>query len=351
MSLEATKPSQVTLKTAFTVCFAVVASAALVMFLLNTRFALTLMLGAAILAVSLDHAVSFLSRKGLSRGLAIGLVALVIAGLLTGFSLLLIPPAISQGKALVVEAPQLLSRLRQTHLFSVLDDRFGIQGKIQEQLGNVGHVVEGAASPVLAALGGALSGVATAVTLFFLVIFMLIFGGERVEALLSESHPANRERYQRVLAKIYGAIGGYTGGVLLICGVNATLTTTFLAVTRMPFFLPLGILSGISSLVPYAGPIVSGGLITVLALVTGGVWKAVATAIYFVLYGQLEGNILGPVIFKRTVHLNPLITLLSILFIAELLGVVGAVVAVPAVAAAQIVLTELLSIRRERMQA
>jgi putative heme transporter len=119
----------------------------------------------------------------------------------------------------------------------------------------------------------------------------------------------------------------------------------------MPFFLPLGILSGFSSLVPYAGPLVAGASITAVALVTGGVWKAVATAIYFILYGQLEGNVLAPLIFRRTAHVNPLVTLLAILFLAEFAGVFGAIVAVPAAAVAQVIARELLSARRDRLAA
>jgi len=49
-------PSQVTLKTVFTVCFAVLAVAALVFFLLRTQIALTLTLGAGMAAVALNHA-------------------------------------------------------------------------------------------------------------------------------------------------------------------------------------------------------------------------------------------------------------------------------------------------------
>ena len=79
--------------------------------------------------------------------------------------------------------------------------------------------------------------------------------------------------------------------------------------------------------------------------------KGLITLGYFLLYGQLEGNVLGPFVFRRTVHLDPLVTLLGVLFLAELLGIAGAVVAVPAVALAQIVLRELLAARRERHSA
>ena len=88
-------------------------------------------------------------------------------------------------------------------------------------------------------------------------------------------------------------------------------------------------------------------IVTVFVLVTGGAWKALAAAIYFVLYGQLEGNILAPLIYRRTAHVNPLVTLLAILFLAELMGIAGAILAVPVAAAAQILMREVLASRRE----
>ena len=57
---------------------------------------------------------------------------------------------------------------------------------------------------------------------------------------------------------------------------------------------------------------------------------------------------LAPLVFRRTVHVNPLLILLAVLFCAELAGVIGAVVAVPVVATLQIIVRELLLLRQER---
>jgi predicted PurR-regulated permease PerM len=118
----------------------------------------------------------------------------------------------------------------------------------------------------------------------------------------------------------------------------------------VPFFLPLGLTSGSSSMIPYAGPAAAGTIISLIAGATGGFWQGVGCAIYFVVYGQIEGNILAPLIFRRTVHVNPLVVTLSILFLGELAGVFGAVLAVPVAATTQIVLREILRARRERLQ-
>jgi len=206
-----------------------------------------------------------------------------------------------------------------------------------------------ALAPALRAISGALGVFGGFVTLFFLNIFMLAFGGRVVQAALREATPARRERYQRILSKIYDSMGGYIAGLLLIASVNTCCTTIFLAVNKVPFFLPLGIISGLLSFIPYVGPAVMAISTSIISLVTGGVWHAVASGVYFILYGQFEGQVLSPIVYRRAVELNPLIAVLSVLFFVDLAGIVGAVVAVPFAATAQIILREFLAIRRERL--
>jgi predicted PurR-regulated permease PerM len=328
----------------FTVCFGVVSVVALVFFLLKTKVALTLALGSAMVAVAMNHAVEALARRGLRRSWAIVVVMGGVTALVIGLGLLLVPPIVTQGRALVAEMPAVWQKLQHTPWFVRLDARL----HLQEQLRESGPAAVGAVNPLLSAIGSVVTALAGLLAFLFLAVFMLVFGRDLVTALFAELKPASRERYERMAGKIYRSVGGYLGGLLGICTINAILTTIFLVIIRMPFFLPLAILSGTSSLVPYAGPFVVGAAITLFALVTGGVWNALAAAIYFVVYGQLEGNVLAPFIYRRTAHVNPLVTLLAILFLAEFMGIVGAVVAVPVAAAAQIVLAEIVTIRREQ---
>ncbi len=341
MADSARRDSQVTLKTVFTVSFGVLAVCALVLFLLRTQTATMLALGAAMAAVAMNHVVEGLTRRGLARKFAVPIVIVALLGVAVGLAFTLIPPAVSQAKAFVAAVPSLVQKLRHTRLFETLDERFDLDEQLRQATG----VAAGAVAPVLTAIGSVLSTVAGLITLLLLAIFMLLFGGALVEALLLETATRNRDRYRRIVTKIYGSVGGYVGGVLAICSINATLTTTFLAITGMPFFLPLGILSGLSSAVPYAGPLVSGTTITLLALITGGPLKALITGIYFILYGQLEGSVFSPIVFRHTVHINPLVTTLAILFMGEFMGLPGAIIAVPAAATAQILAREVLSAR------
>ncbi|MBS2028564.1 MAG: AI-2E family transporter [Deltaproteobacteria bacterium] len=337
------RPSQLLPRTVFVACFCALAVLALVFFLFRTRHSIAIAVGAVLLALALNHPVEALQRRRVPRSVAIGVVFVGLIGVLVGLGFVVIPAAVAQGRAFVHEVPALWDKAQRSPLLAELDERLHLEEQLTPSAGSAA----GAIDPVLAAIGSILGVVVGTVTITFLTIFVLVFGPDLVAGFLAEVDPSARERYQRVGQGIYRSVGGYLGGLAGICGINAVLTATFLAITRMPFFLPLAILSGLSSLVPYAGPLLTGASVTLLALLTGGVWKALATAIYFVLYGQLEGNVLGPLVYRRTAHVNPLVTLLSILFLAEFMGVAGAVIAVPLAAAGQIVLRELLALRRE----
>ncbi|HET6283519.1 MAG TPA: AI-2E family transporter [Polyangia bacterium] len=341
--------SQVTLKTVFTVCFGVLLVAALVLAVSHSLVAVTLSATALLLAIALNHVVVMLTRRRVSRPLAIAIVMLSVVGAQTAVGFTIIPPAVNQGKLLVTMVPGYVKALRANRLFQMADKRMDLSSKVSEFEKKIPELLEGAAAPILSAVGGILSLVAAAITIFFLTVFMLIFGGPLVQAALHEARPERRAMYRNMMDKIYQSVGGYVGGLILICSINATLTTIFLAINGVPFFLPLGIISGLSSTVPYAGPFLTGTGITLLSLVTDGPWHGLASAAYFVAYGQLEGNVLGPLIFRRTVHVNPLVVTLSVLFLGEIGGIIGAIVAVPVVAAFQIILREVLRVRREQL--
>jgi predicted PurR-regulated permease PerM len=339
----------VTLKTAFTISFGVLIVVAAVAAVIHAVVAIALVGAALMIAIALDHLVRLLERRGVPRSVAIAIVTAAQLGTVVGFGFTLIPPAIDQGRELIRNAPRFIHSGLGSSVFRSVDARFHFARHLVDIEQRLPDMIEGAATPILNALGGLLTAVAAAVTITFLVVFMLVFGGRLVESALAEARPERRPIYEDVLGKIYQSIGGYLGGLTLICTVNATLTTTFLAIDRVPFFLPLGILAGLSSMVPYAGPLATGTLISLIALFTVGTWHGIAAGMYFIVYGQIEGNILGPLIFRRTVHVNPLVVTLSILFFGEIAGVVGAIIAVPVIATLQIVLRELLRIRREQL--
>jgi len=74
----------------------------------------------------------------------------------------------------------------------------------------------------------------------------------------------------------------------------------------------------------------------------------IAVVVFFIVYQQLENHLLQPVIYARTVKLNPLAVVLAILIAVELAGILGALIAIPVAAMIQIVVRDVWDHHRGR---
>jgi predicted PurR-regulated permease PerM len=345
VSAEMRRP-QVTFKTVVVVAFAILLVGATVWVVVTAHFAVALTGLALLSAVALDHIVKQLERWKVKRWLAIIAVILCLIGVASALALLIIPAAVTQATSLIKSSPQLLDSVRESRIFHAIDRVFHVQAELDNPSRKLAQIAKSEMTPLLSLVGGVLTVVSGVVVISFLTIFMLVFGGPLIAAILREARADRRPMYQSVIRRLHDALGGYMIGLAVICSINATVTTIFLAVNHTPFFLPLGLLCGISSVIPYAGPIASGITVSAVVFGTGGVGHGIAAVIYFILYGQLEGNVLGPLVFRRAVHVNPLLVTLSVLFFGELGGILGAVAAVPLLAVVQILVGEILQLRR-----
>jgi predicted PurR-regulated permease PerM len=87
-------------------------------------------------------------------------------------------------------------------------------------------------------------------------------------------------------------------------------------------------------------------VVAAAAAFSQSVHVAVIVVIFFVVYQQLEGHLLQPLVYSRTVKLNPLAVVVAILLAAELAGVLGALLAIPVAGVIQIVVRDLWDRRR-----
>jgi putative heme transporter len=338
-------PSQVTIKTAFTVAATVLAMIAVAWMMWRATDALLVTLAALLLAIALNHLVDWLQRHHVPRSAGIAMVMLALLGLFVGLGFAIVPPAIDQVTQLVNEWPRLLDEVLRSSAYSFLSRH-----------ANLGDVVSRAERVAPAALGtlvavvrgSATIGVAL-VTVLFVTLFMLTSGGALVRALLAQARPERRPRYAEMLLALYAALGSYVAGHAFIIALQGFATSTFLALMGVPFFLGLGVLSALASLIPFAGLTIMGTVITAVAWATKGPWAGVATAGYFVVYQQVESHLVSPIVYRRAVEVNPLVTIVAVFFLGDLGGIAGAVVALPLVVAGHVFVRELLAVRRERL--
>ena len=340
------------LRSVLMVLLGLVAVAAVVSFLFLASWGLTLIGIALFLALALNPAVGFFQRRGLKRHWAVFTVYIITLAVLALLVLVFIPPLVSQLTSLVTAAPDFIAKLRQgTGPAGVLERKYQVVERVQAAANDLDLTRwSGAAASGLTVIRRIATSLVGVVLIAFLTLFMLLEGPDwrrRLTALLPESTGGS---IKRIGSGVYKAVGGFVTGNLLVSLAGGLVATVLLLATGVPFALPLGVFVVVLELVPYLGPAVVIGVLTLVAL-TQGVVPALVVFGVLVGYHLLEGHTLRPLIYGRALKMSPLAVIISILLGTELAGILGALAAMPVAGAIQVTIAELLQQRNYRRRA
>jgi|SRR5215217_5804020 len=318
------------------VFFTVVALTGLIYLLYLLRSVVGLLCIAVFLAAALGPAVDFFARRHVPRVLAILVVYVLILVGIFGVGLLIVPPIASQVQQLSQDAPRYLDDLRANPQFRRYDEKYGITTKLTEQARNLPSRLSDAAGALQAVTVGVFGAVVQLVTVLTIVFFLLLDGGRLADFAFRLLRPMHQHHYRSVAGDIYRATAGYVAGNLIISLMAGTTTYVTLALLGVPFAVPLAVLMAFLDLIPLVGATIAGVVVGLVTLITDFptatlVWMAV-----FVVYQQLENNVLQPIVYRRTVDVPPLLVIVAVLAGGSLLGVLGALMAIPVAAAIQI---------------
>jgi predicted PurR-regulated permease PerM len=294
-----------------------------------------------ILTLGLNPLVSSLARR--LRGRRGAAVAVVLAGFVvavTLISVVLLPPALRQARSLGRDLPTVIADLRRLPLVGDRLDRAGVPEKLQRGIEQLPNRLLGDNTPLLRigrrAAGGA---VAVVVTLLFTVT-LLLDGDRLVRAARRVVPPRHRARSERIGDLAYRVVGRYVAGSLLVAMVAGLCTLIAGLVLGVPLAPLLALWVMVWDLVPQIGG-AAGGVPFVLLGFTQGAPTGLACAAFFVVYLQLENNLLSPLLVGKAVQLSPPATMTAALIGVSAGGVVGALIAVPTLGAAKAIYLEL----------
>ena len=121
----------------------------------------------------------------------------------------------------------------------------------------------------------------------------------------------------------------YSQGVVLVAITNATVVTIVLLIMGVPLAIPLGIIVFFGAFIPYIGAPIAMFLAAFVALVTNGPLAGALVVVLIFIIGQLEGNVLQPLIMGKTVNLHPMAIVLVTAAGAAYFGLIGALIGVP----------------------
>ena len=224
-----------------------------------------------------------------------------------------------------------------------LERDYQVVERLQEAIDKAGTGgLTGLTGPAVEILTRIVTGVVGALTIAFLTFFMLLEGPHTVDHFLGLLPERTRPRWERVSGNIYRTIGGYVSGNLLISLIAGITTTIVLLAVGSSYAIALGLVVAVLDLIPLAGATLAAVIVSAVIFVEQGVVRGIIILVFFVLYQQLENQVLQPVIYGRTLQLSPLAVLVAVLIGAEPAGILGALMAISVAGSIQAIFRELL---------
>ncbi|HKQ57080.1 MAG TPA: AI-2E family transporter [Candidatus Eisenbacteria bacterium] len=305
---------------------------------------------AALLAYALDPVVSLVARIPLPRGLrlprgvAAGLVVVILV-LVAGWALAAaVPRLVTEISRFVDAAPGVIARLEE-NLRRFVESRGWI--------GLLGTATDGSSSyaapllrtaqtgliSILGSLFGNLKDLAGLVLLPLLTLYLLADGDAVRTSVLRFAPETLHPKAMRVHQAVDKALRAYVRGQAAVCLIVGVVTALVLQVLGYPVALLLGVTAGLAEVIPFLGFWIAATVILLAGLTTSP-GLAVAGLVAYLIVNTLMSYLVSPRLLGREIKLHPFVVTVSIMGGSALLGPGGAILALPAVAIMQALVEE-----------
>ncbi|HEY4887677.1 MAG TPA: AI-2E family transporter [Candidatus Dormibacteraeota bacterium] len=319
--------------------FAALVVAVIVLYLLRD-FLGAFVLGAAI-AFLIQPAVARLVGLGIPRVLAIVIVFLVIIIVMAGLVLLIVPLAVNEVGQLQRQAPS-LATAAQDRINSLQGSPIQIFGITIDVKGATETISSHMKDYLLGQFGNAVTIGLTALTtilqlvLMFIVAFLLALDAAAFRRVLRRLVPNDyRTDFDQIWRKVRKMLYAYMRGQLIIAALIGVVSGIACAVLGVQDAIALGLIAGITALIPYLGPFI-GAVPAILVALAAGPVKAFLIAIIYFLISNVILNFVYPKLMGDAVRLSPILVIVAFIAGFSWAGILGMFVAVPIAATLRI---------------
>jgi predicted PurR-regulated permease PerM len=338
------------LRSVFVVLSGALAFCVGVLLLWKLRRILALVVISAFFAVILNPLVDAVTRLRMRRSLATTIVFLLGVGAFAGLAYTFVRPVYDAGQSFAEDVPGFVDRAQHGQgRVGELITRFNLEQKVKDNAPKLQQALKNAGGPAVHAAQRVASGLLALVTILVLTFLMLLEAPAIIGSFLSLLSPEHSVQVRRIGQDAARAVTGYMAGNLLISVIAGMVTWIFLTIVDVPFAGVLGLWVAFADLLPLVGATI-GAIPSIAIAFLSSTGAGIAVVVMYIVYQQIENHVLQPVVMSRTVHLNPLGVLLSVLVGVELAGFVGALLAIPAAGAIQVVVRDLWDDRQQRLK-
>jgi predicted PurR-regulated permease PerM len=297
---------------------------------------------AGFFALVLAPAVDVVQRRfRMRRGLATSVVFFAVLALVLAMLTAFIVPVAHQVTKFSDQLPHYIEDAKDGKgAVGDLIEKYDLDKKVEENQDKIREAVTGAGAPALKAVRGVFNTLLAFLTILVLTFLMLLRGPSLTAGALVLVPERHRDRAAAISADAAKAVSGYMLGNFLISLVAGLSTYVMLKVMGVPYPEVIALFVAFADVIPLVGATLGAVPTVGLSFIHSTTAGIVALAFY-VIYQQIENHLLQPVIMSRTVDVNPLTVLVSVLVGVELFGFLGALLAIPAAGVIQVVVRNL----------
>ncbi|MBM6613471.1 AI-2E family transporter [Desemzia sp. RIT804] len=303
-----------------------------------TTFIATLfmpILTAGFLYYLLTPIVSLLEKINIKRKFATPIVLLAFISIVIILILTLIPAILAQVGQLLENLPKVVSslemqvaKLEEQDWFKEINvteivDSFGLTMR------NVSNFLISNVTTSLSSLVGIVANTAIFVVTVPIMLFYMFRDGSKLPQSISRFLPTEyRTEMIGLMGQMNDTISSYISGQALVCLFIGIFTYLGYLLIGQPYALLLGLIAGVTNIIPYLGPFIGAAPAVVLAFTISPA-QALKVALVVLVIQQIESNLVSPNIIGKTLDIHPLTIIVLLLVAGNLAGVLGMITAVP----------------------
>lgn len=304
----------------------------------------------------LNPIVNLLQRLHIKRIWGIVIIILGLSGLLTGVILLTAPAIEAQVKDLATNFPKYLQQMgegfkswvQNSFLAPYYEQGYNwLTSNLSNLTSRIGEYLGGALKSVQNVASTLTSVVVSIITFPFILFFLLKDGDRFKEFCLKILPPRYRHDANQILKNMDIQVGSYIQGQIIVASCIGILLYIGYLIIGLDYAITLAIIAGITSVVPYLGPMIAISPAIIIALVASP-FMFLKLAIVWAAVQFLEGNFISPNIMGKTMSVHPLTIIIVLLVAGNLFGIIGVILGIPGYAILKVIVQYLYTKFKQR---
>lgn len=331
----------------------------------RAKDALILIFISLFFALALNHPVSKITQalpgSKENRVGATAVAYFLIVALLGLFISFVVPTLVEQTSKFVDNLPSLVEGF--SGQYSGLEnfaDKYNLTSYVEQVAVSLQDSFADLSKNIGGMVFNGVNAIARAIFSVFMVLamafLMLIEGPDWLRRLWQSYEDKEKmKKHRRIANRMYKSVSAYVSGQLLIALISGIGGATMVGILSLFFAVPsslaisVGVIVAVIGLVPMFGATIA-GIIAALIIGFNVPFAGIVFGIYFIIYQQIENNIISPMIQAKTNQLSALLVIVAITIGIYAFGILGALISIPAAACAKILFEEYISKSRPKAQ-